>query len=258
MKENLLAIADITQPAILAEEKDFLIVYKPPRFHSAPQENSDGGTITEWVIDKYPETANLDARKEGEGGLLHRLDFQTHGLLLFARTQHGMKSLLSQQKKGEIIKGYSALTAAAGNDAEKKLAPGFPNFAPGFPVTSAFRPYGEGRKAVRPELVKEFSGAQKLYTTHLLKMIPIKKTENSFDIVLYQLLILNGFRHQIRCHLAWLGRPILNDDLYGGPSYGNGFLGLRAGSLEFYDPSTGRKSNYFLTLLSLNDICSAK
>ncbi len=43
-----------------------------------------------------------------------------------------------------------------------------------------------------------------------------------------------GFRHQIRCHLAWVGFPVLNDPLYG--KGGDGFLALRATGLFFNDP----------------------
>jgi 23S rRNA pseudouridine1911/1915/1917 synthase len=48
-----------------------------------------------------------------------------------------------------------------------------------------------------------------------------------------------GFRHQIRCHLAWTGFPILNDPVYGGAESAEsaqGFLALSAAGLFFEDP----------------------
>jgi 23S rRNA pseudouridine1911/1915/1917 synthase len=68
-----------------------------------------------------------------------------------------------------------------------------------------------------------------------------------------RLRISKGFRHQIRCHLAWLGRPILNDALYGGMAFGNGCLALRACSLAFADPATGEERCYSISGLAIDD-----
>jgi 23S rRNA pseudouridine1911/1915/1917 synthase len=72
----------------------------------------------------------------------------------------------------------------------------------------------------------------------------------------FGLRILRGFRHQIRCHLAWIGEPVLYDTLYGGPNFQdrpfplNGGerrpIGLRAWAFCFFDPDTGEQKNYRL------------
>jgi len=159
------SIANISKPQILVNEKDFILVYKPPRMHSAPHKNSNGVTILDWCSAEFPEIAELPGRKPGEGGLLHRLDYETQGLMLLARNAVGMKALLEQQNEGKIIKEYSALTTES-----KTLLPGFPsideymvsnfsregaekNMVLPSQIKSAFRPYGPGRKAVRPILV---------------------------------------------------------------------------------------------------------
>jgi 23S rRNA pseudouridine1911/1915/1917 synthase len=67
--------------------------------------------------------------------------------------------------------------------------------------------------------------------------------------------ISRGFRHQIRCHLSWIGYPILNDGLYGEGKTGGGaagkaegsFLALTAVGLSFPDPRTGEKRDFFLS-----------
>ena len=227
---DFIPLGDISLPRILIEEKDFLIVYKPPGMHSAPLARSaEADTLFDWCVLRFPEIADVPGRKAGEGGLLHRLDYETQGLLLIARTGAGMESLLEQQREGRMLKEYSALTLI-----RKTALPGFPGAfakecgAGHVQIKSAFRPFGPGRKAVRPVL----SGEQ--YRTEILETHP-----RANGITAFRVRIVRGFRHQIRCHLAWLGMPILNDNLYGGESFGGGFLGLRACSLLFTDPASG-------------------
>ena len=251
------SIADILKPQILAAEKDFLFVYKPPRMHSAPLADSRGENILDWCARKHPEIRDFPGRKEGEGGLLHRLDFETHGLLLLARNRSGMEALLLQQTEGKIKKEYSALAAES-----KTVLSGFPGRKPGFPkvnpgslagknITSAFRPYGPGRKAVRPVCIEASEGENEkdLYTTEIPEICPV-----SAGVFSLKLRICRGFRHQIRSHLAWLGMPILNDELYGGSSYGKGLLALRAFSITFNDPSSGEERRCSIPPLELGDV----
>jgi 23S rRNA pseudouridine1911/1915/1917 synthase len=76
--------------------------------------------------------------------------------------------------------------------------------------------------------------------------------ETRGEYTLFRLRIYRGFRHQIRCHLAWMGYPLLNDALYGGricPDYPG--LALRAQSISFPDPVTGEIREYTLPPISL-------
>jgi 23S rRNA-/tRNA-specific pseudouridylate synthase len=60
--------------------------------------------------------------------------------------------------------------------------------------------------------------------------------------------IKRGFRHQIRCHLSWIGYPILNDPLYGSqPFQADDFLALCAQALFFIDPDSGLEREYRIT-----------
>ena len=255
-------ITKFDEPQIIAEKKDFIITHKPPGMHSAPLTKSrEDNILLKWCIEKFPEIADLPGRKAGEGGLLHRLDFETQGLVLVARSLQGMESLLAQQREGKIIKEYSALVSQSHH-----LLPGFPLVRPELPpsvlsgkddvgepfwIQSAFRPYGPGRKAVRPVLFETLPGENKLkrYTTEILNFQHLPH-----GVISLRLRISRGFRHQIRCHLAWLGLPILNDAVYGGSVYGNGLLGLRATSLIFNDPSTGQERSYSIPPINLEEV----
>ena len=260
--DEFLAVENPLLPQILMEERDFLVVYKAPRMHSvplvhspreqAPRELVSYETILEWCVLKFPEIADLSGRRPGEGGLIHRLDYETQGLMLFARTHSGMEALLQEQKEGRIEKEYSALT-----EESEIVLPGFPELPPGFfsdgagLIKSAFRPYGPGRKAVRPVIsgARRKGTLEEQYFTEIVEERPLGQGIKAFRIR-----IRKGFRHQIRNHLAWIGRPILNDALYGGTSYGRGFLGLRASSLTFTDPSSGRERTFSISPFGLDEV----
>jgi 23S rRNA pseudouridine1911/1915/1917 synthase len=98
------------------------------------------------------------------------------------------------------------------------------------------------------------------YNTEILEKTALEEE------LYFSLRIVRGFRHQIRCHLSWIGCPILNDRLYGdickeGPPNGEGPAGapessrgdlaLRAQGLFFYDPASREPRRY--TIPSIKD-----
>ena len=254
MYDSSFQINNIYKTQILTEDKEFLIIYKPPRMHSAPlkkklaEHDRTDNTLDHWSM-SFPELKSLPAKREGEGGLLHRLDYETNGLLLFARTKKAMENLSAQQREGTFVKRYSALASKS-----DVMLPGFPEKIfpkADFPsqISSAFRPYGPGRKSVRPVTIDDSMNKKKeialdngeLYRTEILGSKTIKAQSDIPELVQFDIKLYRGFRHQIRCHLAWLGMPIVNDSLYGGISFGNAYLALRAYSLSFTHPVTGEE-----------------
>jgi 23S rRNA pseudouridine1911/1915/1917 synthase len=225
------------EPFILDETSDFTVAYKPPRMHSAPLRNGGGDTLVDWY---------------GKGSLLHRLDFETHGLVLFAKTQQSLDFLLTQQEQGNFIKEYSAIcqksTAALASfpppPCRLRLAVS-PELA-GTAIESFFRPFGPGRKQVRPvvddnakkEIAKDHGG---YYCTEIVNVID-NITDNG--CYAFTVRIKRGFRHQIRCHLAWIGYPVVNDPIYGERLTVDGFLALRSHGLFFPDPASGKQREY--------------
>jgi 23S rRNA pseudouridine1911/1915/1917 synthase len=222
--------------------------------------------LLDFAAERYPEIRSVKGWKPVEGGLVHRLDYDTGGLLLLARTQAAMDALRGQQENDRIVKEYTALSAGRG-----RVLPGFPPYAPpGLPacdkpgIASAFRPYGVGRKAVRPVLPDASLPAgesepvrkQKIYRTEIVSV-----TTDADGNECFRLRLSRGYRHQIRCHLAWTGRPIVNDVLYGGAGDNTvleGCLALCAAAISFTDPVTGRRLRYSLdgcVTIPLHGIC---
>jgi len=244
------------KPYILDETEDFAVVYKPPRMHSVPGK-SGGGTLLDWYAQVFPPVMELSNRM---GGMLHRLDFETQGLILFAKNQPSLDYLLTLQDEGNFIKEYSAICHK--NSALPSSFPNPPfNFSlaefPGqtnFTIESFFRPFGPGRKEVRPltdagvqnrkiarnDIAKDRGGC---YRTEIINV-----TEDGYYT--FTIRLKRGFRHQIRCHLAWIGCPVLNDPLYG-QQPADGFLALRSNALMFTDPRDGKPREYRIEPLEI-------
>jgi 23S rRNA pseudouridine1911/1915/1917 synthase len=235
------------EPYILDETADFAVVYKPPRMHSAPLQNSGGDTLVDWYAAQFPPVMNLSGRRGGEGGLLHRLDFETHGLVLFAKNQPSLDFLLTQQDEGNFIKEYSAICQKFDNAPASFPPPPFtvsPELA-GAAIESFFRPFGPGRKQVRPvtddngkarnEIAKDHGG---YYRTEIVNVIDNIADNGRY---FFTVRLKRGFRHQIRCHLAWIGCPVINDPIYGTQPIADGFLALRSHALFFPDPANGEQ-----------------
>jgi 23S rRNA pseudouridine1911/1915/1917 synthase len=238
------------EPWVVAETEGFLVVYKPPLMHSAPL--GEGDSLLGWCAGRYPETLTPRGLLPREGGLLHRLDYGTWGLVLLARTQEALEALQEQQRRGRFVKEYGVLASPV----PQALLPGFPPAEPppfaALPcvVASGFRAYGPGRKAVRP-VIPAGGAPTKRRRVALDQGRPYKteilERKSAGDALYFRVRIGRAFRHQIRCHLSWLGYPVLGDGLYG-PAGGDGDrpLMLKAQGLSFPDPFSGETRQYRL------------
>ncbi len=228
---------------IIHHDKDFLIIDKPSGLPSAPLSENDTKNAFSIIAKDFPNVKNVLGKKSIEGGLVHRIDTDTRGLLLIAQTQNFYDSIFLQQSEGNFIKYYTAYCL------DKRE--GLSNFKkPPLSITSRFRFLGEGRKKVEP--VFEHSGraalkkaGSKLYTTNVVSIedvsMPLEK-----NCVKVQCSITEGFRHQVRSHLAYLGFSIISDPLYG--TQGSvGDMQFFASGLEFTHPETGELLQYFLS-----------
>ena len=111
---------DDAEPGILLADDSLIIAWKPHRLHTSPLPDATGPNLAAWVFDRFPDAGpeafgEVEAgRKRAEAGLLHRLDFETAGLVLFARNPESLERLRAAQKQGRILKHYrleAAVTA---------------------------------------------------------------------------------------------------------------------------------------------------
>ncbi len=230
----------VAEPAVVLEDLDFVAVVKPAGLHTAPLRAGETGTLLEWVLARFPEVVRVPGLKPVEPGLLHRLDQDTSGLVLVARTLAGWEALQAAGREGRFVKRYRALAAPATRPPEGTrellMAPVDPAAAT-LPVSvvSAFRAWGPGRRRVAAIAPGQAAG-RRLYTTRLLA---IEAAGPSLRVLAE---LASGFRHQVRVHLASVGLPIVGDRLYGPPEApAAARLFLHACGLEFPHPRSGRQ-----------------
>ncbi len=210
MDQNISIIKEVSL------EKPFLVIYKPKGLPSAPLSPEDKANALSQALELFPQIKEVRGKKEIEYGLIHRLDTATDGLMLIAASQEAYDFLITEQTEGRLIKYYQAQCDIIPDNAEKLsgFPPDLPEGKTIINASSYFRPYGEGRKEVRPVTEKSGKaalsklGKTKLYTTQIT--ISNNDGKNAFA----ECRISQGYRHQVRCHLAWAGFPVMGDLLY--------------------------------------------
>lgn len=192
------------------EDSPFLIAFKPAGLPSAPLFEGDESILTQ-AIQLFPQIALVHGKKEVEHGLVHRIDTETAGLVLIATSQQSYDSLILSQKEGKFEKWYRA---------EVDLIPDSAALLGGFPPTpslsenplvieSSFRPFGQKGREVRP--VNQNAGRAALKKAGSV----LYRTEISFESENVAVCHISaGYRHQVRCHLAWCGFPVKGDLVY--------------------------------------------
>lgn len=215
---------------------EILIVRKPSAIPTSPLGNSgDEFCLVNLVAAFEPRVMVPSGMLRREGGLIHRLDTATSGLVLFALTQGAYDFLIAEQKKDRIIKQYRARHCGHVDHLPDAFPPyeGHDVATQCGVITSYFRSYGQRGASVRPTLradAKRCTGV--LYSTET-------EVESETTVICT---LTRGFRHQVRCHMAWAGYPLVGDTRYGGIESSD--FGLEAIALSFTDP----QSRNYLTI----------
>lgn len=205
------------------KDEPFIVLNKTAGVASAPLSPSDKNNAVSIMARQFPEILNINAKKQIEGGLIHRLDTQTSGLLLIATTQEFYDFMQNEQKNGKFIKIYEATCEI--NEKNGDLLQGFPPLTNemqdffalkkgDFAVQSFFRNYGKNNKEVRPVTDESNTAALKKIQAKKLYETKVQIVSEKNNILHVKCTITKGYRHQVRCHLAWLGFPVMFDGLY--------------------------------------------
>jgi len=226
-----------------SKENPFLVISKPSGLPTAPLSAQDTNNALYLAAQTYPEILSVNGKKEIEHGLIHRIDTVTEGLILIATTQNAYENFINQQKNNNFTKFYTAICQK--NQNKKEGFPDFPQqnifYQNEFKIQSYFRYFGPGRKEVRPVPIESLNTTQQkkvegtsIYTTN------IKIISQQNDTVKVECNITKGFKHQVRCHLAWANLPIKNDPIYNKNANPSEQIAFYASKLQFLHPITNQ------------------
>jgi len=179
---------------VLYEDKNILVVDKPAGIVVFPEGQTKDGTLIEALIEKYPKL-----KKAGEApryGVAHRLDKDTSGVLLVAKTTETLIFLQKQFKNREVAKKYICLVE--GTIKEDK----------GVIKTLLARSPKDGRKQ------KAYLESEPHPKSAREAITEYKVIDDFKKYTLLEVEIKTGRRHQIRCHFSYLQHPIAGDELY--------------------------------------------
>jgi len=189
-------------------DADLLALNKPPGLRTLP----DGYDTS------LPHVCSLLEAEFGRVWIVHRLDKDTSGVLLVARTADAHRALNAQFAVGRVEKVYHALVVGEPPWQEQR-------------VDLPLRPNGDRRHRT---VVDVKAGKPALTELRLLEQFP--------GYALLEARPRTGRTHQVRAHLAALRLPLVGDCLYGGKQATSAWLqrpALHAWSLSFFHPSSG-------------------
>lgn len=221
---------------ILYEDDHLLVVNKPPGLVVHPGAGHRGGTLLNALLAHCPELALVG--DVSRPGLVHRLDKDTSGLLVVAKSAAAHAELVRQFQARTVDKTYLALVWGRLREAEGEIA-----------GEIGRHPSQRQKMSARPR-----RGKPAVTTWRVLKELP-------GPLTLVELSPKTGRTHQLRVHLAALGHPVVGDATYGGGA--SRFQGLprlagvrklvtrqllHAWRLSFTHPATGARLHFEASL----------
>jgi len=207
---------------ILYEDAALVVLDKPAGMPSHALRPEETDTVANFLLARFPDVAAVGAPLEP--GIVHRLDTETSGVLLVARTPEAHAALRRQFAEHRVLKEYRAVVhgdVATAGELRTLLAHDHHN-----------------RRKMR--IVKGGDDARPAITSYR----PLERYGAYTELEVH---IATGVMHQIRVHLAALGHSVVGDRLYGSPApLGPASPGdparhlLHASRLGFTHPTSGQ------------------
>lgn len=203
--------------SVLYQDAALLVLDKPAGLSVHPGPGHPDGTLVNGLLARCPDLPGIGGVLRP--GIVHRLDKDTSGLMVVAKTEAAHRDLSAQIKARQVDKGYLALVVGALEPAQGIID-----------APIGRDPHHRQRMAVVP------GGRAARTGYHTLQRGPAH--------TLLELQLETGRTHQIRVHLAYRGCPILGDRIYGKPSPLLSRHFLHAHRLGFRHPATGETMQF--------------
>ncbi len=215
------------EPKVIFEDTVLMVIDKPAGMTVNKADTTKGEeTVQDWVESRSKikdQVLEIDRETDfyKRAGIVHRLDKETSGVLLVAKTQEAFENLQLQFKERKVEKKYIALVHGKVSLEEGEIT-----------VPVGRLPWNRKRFGV-------LSGGREASTKY--------KVISGYTLSSYTLLELypkTGRTHQIRVHLKYFGHPIVSDPLYGGRKQARNDrkvlprVFLHASRIGFYHPLT--------------------
>ena len=184
---------------VVFEDDHMIVLNKPPGLVVHPAPGNYTGTLVNALLYHYgslPSSGkggeNAEGSERERAGIVHRLDKDTSGVMVVARTQEALKALSAQFKNRIVQKRYVALVLGVIKKGSGTIEAGL------------------GRHVKERKKIS-------VHTHKAREAVTLYKVKERFkNATLVEVEIKTGRTHQIRVHMAHIGYPILGDRIYGG------------------------------------------
>ena len=202
---------------ILYEDKDIMVIDKPSGLVVHPGNGNTDNTLVNGLMYYTKELSNIGG--EERVGIVHRLDKDTSGLMIIAKTNKAHEILSNDFKEKRVYKEYYALLI--GN----------------FPSDTALidAPIGRDKNNFNKMCIRADGNSAR---THL------KVVKRYKNYTLVSLVLETGRTHQIRVHMAYIGYPIYNDPVYQNKPCTEFGQFLHSKKLKFIHPITKKEMSF--------------
>lgn len=190
---------------IVLETALIVVVDKPAGQPTAPLRPGETGTLVNALLGQYPEiipdgAGGFIGHSPREPGIIHRLDTETSGVVVAARTAEAFATLKAALKAGRLDKRYLLLCSEQGLPDEGTIE---------FPLANHPKDQRRVQACIHPRDVMRYEPRPACTRYKVLK--------RSGTWALVEARVDKALRHQIRAHFSAIEHPLAGDELYGGP-----------------------------------------